>query len=106
MAWRTVDNIAELVAHTIDLLAIELDDDDGVVLQELDVRQLNLGHVQQRSIRKLALQRRSASLMKGLQTKATEQAPSRSLRSALLYIMIDACQAGASTLLIGASYGG
>ena len=40
------------VAH---LLAVELHNDDGVSLQELDVRQLHLADVQQRCIRKHAL---------------------------------------------------
>ena len=61
-ASRTVDDVAKLVADAVDLLAVELDDNDGVVLQKFDVCQLDLRHVQQRRVCELALQKQHASI--------------------------------------------
>ena len=54
-AARTLNNVAKLVARAVDLLAVELDNDDRVIFQEFEIRQLHLTHIHQGRIRKEAL---------------------------------------------------
>lgn len=44
--WAALHNVAKLVSHTLELLAVELADEEGVALHEAQLHHLHITHKQ------------------------------------------------------------